>query len=78
MCLQALIATLAKRTRKLQRSRHTFELKRRQKREFRTVPRPRERPIGPGSAKEWCAYRRKPQRNNYAPDRRSGRATLLI
>ena len=43
-----------------------------------TVPRPRERPTRPGSVAERCAYRRTPQRNNNGPDRRSGRATLLI
>ena len=71
-------AALAERARELQRSRHTFDFKQAQKREFRTVPRPRERPVGPGSDAEWCAYRRTSQRTNNGPDRRNDRATLLI
>ena len=78
VCLPALIATLAKRARKLQRWRHTFESNLRRKCEFRTKPRLRERLIGPGSVAERCDYRRTSQLRNNGPDRRSGRATLLI
>ena len=75
---QEIFAALAKRAGMLQRSRHTFDPKQAQKREFRTVPRSRQRPIGPGSVAERCAYRRTSQRKNNGPDRRSGRATLSI